>query len=149
MQSGYNCLEMSRSGYCVVIIITVGIRFASIYCIYVADLFYIYDLFKMLTTLLKCTFQNGGQSQSLLFALHLGKMTAIMLSVLTTLVTNDINTVNRVKSDTIDVTLLIPLQVSVQTTSLERTPFVTTNLRQTGKEYFKTPAGNSIKKMLT
>ncbi len=28
------------------------------------------------------------------------KMTAIMLSVLATLVTNDINTVNRVKSDT-------------------------------------------------
>ncbi len=34
------------------------------------------------------------------FGLHLGKMTAIMSSVLTTLVTSDINTVNRVKSDT-------------------------------------------------
>ncbi len=33
-------------------------------------------------------------------ALHLRKITAIMSSVLTTLMTNDINTVNRVKSDT-------------------------------------------------
>ena len=33
------------------------------------------------------------------FALHPGKMTAIMVSVLTTLVTNNTNTVNRVKSD--------------------------------------------------
>ncbi len=66
----------------------------------------------MLTTLLKHAFQNGGQSQeaanvglivyiaATVFALHLGKMTAIMSAVLTTLVTNNINTVNRVKSDT-------------------------------------------------
>ncbi len=34
------------------------------------------------------------------FPLHLGKKTAIMSSVLTALVTNDINTENSVKSDT-------------------------------------------------
>ena len=72
----------------------------------------------MLMTLLKHTFQNGGQRQeaakgypitrkviflyiaATVFALHLGKTTAIMSSILMTLVTNNINTVNRVKSDT-------------------------------------------------
>ncbi len=37
---------------------------------------------------------------AIVFVVHLGKMTAIMSSVLTTLVTNDINTVKRVKLDT-------------------------------------------------
>ena len=43
--------------------------------------------------------QQKVYTAATVFALHLGKMTA-MSSVLTTLVTNDIHTVNRVKSDT-------------------------------------------------
>ena len=43
--------------------------------------------------------EGKAKKQQKVFALHLGKMTAIMSSVLKTLVTNDINTVNRVISD--------------------------------------------------
>ena len=64
------------------------IQFDSIYCIYVVGLFYIWCI------------QNAVYIAATVFVLHLGKMTAIISSVLTTLVTNDINTVNKVKSDT-------------------------------------------------
>ncbi len=47
-------------------------RSGSIYPIYVASLFS-YALFKMLTTLLKHTFQNGGQDQEAsVYVLYLG-----------------------------------------------------------------------------
>ena len=54
-------------------------------------------------------------------ALHLGKMTAIMSSVLTTLVTNDINTVNRAKSYTDgDISDLSPLVHFAQRAHMHR-----------------------------
>ncbi len=60
---------------------TVRMQSGSIYPIYVVSLFFFkYALFKMLTTLLKHTFQNGGQRQEAakgasVYVLHLGKMT--------------------------------------------------------------------------
>ena len=44
--------------------------------------------------------QLDDSKRLVIFVLHLGKMTAIMMLVLMTLVTNGINTVNRVKSYT-------------------------------------------------
>ncbi len=57
------------------------------FIVFMSLLFFTYDLFIVYIA-------------ATVFALHLGKMTAIMSSVLKTLVTNDINAVNRVKSDT-------------------------------------------------
>ncbi len=57
-----------------------------------------YALFKMLTTLLKHTMQNGGQGQ--VMSSILKKVTGKMSSVLMTLETNDINRVSRARSHT-------------------------------------------------
>ncbi len=57
----------------------------------------------MLMTFLKHMFQNPGKGQEAakgasVCALHCGKMTGIMASILRTLETNDIDRVNRAKS---------------------------------------------------
>ncbi len=65
--------------------------------------FFTYPLFKMLTTLLKQTFQNGGKGIilcSFVYVLHLWKMPWITSPVLTTLKTDDINKLNNARSHT-------------------------------------------------